>query len=47
MNEQDDIQQELDRLIAEDLPKAENDYKDLARIRETNRRAEEQSNGNR
>lgn len=33
--------QEIDRLVAEDLPKAEHDYKDLVRVREQNARVAE------
>lgn len=36
--------QEIDRLTERELPKAEYDYQDLSRIRETNRRAEEKAN---
>ena len=44
-SEEEAIQQELDRLIAQDLPKAKQDYEDLKRIVEINRAQREQGNG--
>ena len=41
MNEQEATLADIARLIAEDLPKAEHDYKDLVRVREQNARIDE------